>query len=458
MSFKEKLKMKFPFTRKGLEDHLNEQLTLMRQQQTEEISTELDRYICDLQQSIESQSGLLFARLKEELEFQFHRKTNDLQQVIESQTASQTEDLFAQLQEEMNLQFHRRINDLQQVIEDQATSQTEDLFVRLKEEINLQFHRRINDLQQAIKAQIENQSEELFTQLKEEINQQFHRRTNDLDRAVTSVKNELYGFFRRFPKTMLSFEVALAEHCNLNCVGCNHFSPLAPPTFANIEEFTSDLGQMKSLFGERVQRIKLLGGEPLLHPNINKFLLVARDCFPYAEIMIVTNGLILPKMDESFWKICKENRIVIEPTKYPVNFDYDAVEQLAKTYEVEYNYFAEKSSTKVFEKYVIDPNGLQDCEGNYRMCFMANSCVHLLHGHLYTCPIAPTAHYLNEAFGTQLRENPNDSIDIYQAKSAEEILEFLAKPIPFCRYCRRDIVVDDIPWRQSKRELSEWTL
>ena len=534
MSFKQALKAKLPFTRRGLEDYLDEKLALMQRQQADniqdqiegliaklaqEMNAQLDRRINDLQSAVIAQlteelnaqlhrrindldSAITFqtealtaqfaqeinaqldrrtndlqsaviAQLTEELNAQLHRRVNDLDSAITFQTEAltaqfaqeinaqldrRTNDLqsavIAQLTEELNAQLHRRVNDLDSAI----TFQTEALTAQFAQEMNVQLHRRINDLQGAVEVQTRTQTENLFGCLKEEMNLQFHRRTNDLDKAITSVRNELYGFFRRFPKTMLSFEVALAEHCNLNCVGCSHFSPLAPPSFISLEEFTNDFKRMACLFGGRTQQVKLLGGEPLLNQEINKYLVVARECFPNAEIQIITNGLLLPQMNEAFWESCKQNRIVIAPTKYPVKFDYDAAERLANDHDVEYCYFADREVTKVFGKYPLDLKGLQDGEGNYRMCFVANSCIYLQHGHLYTCPIAPTAHYLNEAFGTQLLESPYDSIDIYQAESAEEILEFLAKPIPFCRYCRRDIVIDDIPWSQSKRELSEWTL
>ena len=46
---------------------------------------------------------------------------------------------------------------------------------------------------------------------------------------------------RHTPRTEISFEVALAEHCNLRCAGCDHFSPIAEPEFADIKEFERDL-------------------------------------------------------------------------------------------------------------------------------------------------------------------------------------------------------------------------
>ncbi|WP_252832299.1 hypothetical protein [Brachyspira pilosicoli] len=49
-----------------------------------------------------------------------------------------------------------------------------------------------------------------------------------------------------------------------------------------------------------------------------------------------------------------------------------------------------------------------------------------------------------------------DYIDIYKAKDYNEILQFLAKPVPFCRYCdvKKWKVVGN--WRRSNRDISEY--
>ena len=39
-----------------------------------------------------------------------------------------------------------------------------------------------------------------------------------------------------------------------------------------------------------------------------------------------------------------------------------------------------------------------------------------------------------------------------------KILEFLAKPIPFCRYCMVDKVKRGLLWETSKKDIKEWTL
>lgn len=262
---------------------------------------------------------------------------------------------------------------------------------------------------------------------------------------------------RYTPRSDISFEVALAEHCNLRCAGCDHFSPIAEPEFADIKEFERDFSRLSELFNGQAQEIHLLGGEPLLNPDIVLFLQVARKSFPQAIIDITTNGLLLKQMSEEFWTVCRDNKIVIRPTKYPVNLDYDALETLAAEHNVEYQYFGNTNTTiKTLNKYPLDINGLQDARRSFRLCHRANNCIYLQHGRLYTCTVAPTIRHLNKKFGLNLIERSEDSIDIYSAKSAREILEFLAKPIPFCRYCMPEKVQNGLVWRQSEGKLSEW--
>ena len=131
----------------------------------------------------------------------------------------------------------------------------------------------------------------------------------------------------------------MAEHCDLNCAGCDHFASLAEPEFADYEETARDFARMSSLFHGRVKAINLLGGEPLLNRDFVKFLKMARDNFPDAAIHIVANGLKLLNQPEEFWLACKENNIVIQPTKYPIPLNFKEMEKCAADHGVEYPLF-----------------------------------------------------------------------------------------------------------------------
>ena len=76
-------------------------------------------------------------------------------------------------------------------------------------------------------------------------------------------------------------------------------------------------------------------------------------------------------------------------------------------------------------------------------------------GRLYTCPIIPYVKYFNKAFGQNLRECEEDSIDINEVNSYEELAEFVTHRVPFCRYCNvRNRSVHD--WKQSDHSIWEY--
>lgn len=266
------------------------------------------------------------------------------------------------------------------------------------------------------------------------------------------------GLVHCIPKleTELHLEVVLADHCDLNCVGCDHFSPLAEPEFADCEEVARDLARLSSLFHGQAQEICLMGGEPLLHPDLIKFFKIARENFPDAHIFIVTNGVRLLNQPEEFWLACKEHNIGIEPTKYPIPLKFEEMEKRAAQYGVEYVYY-NRNILKKMNLFRLDPEGRQNSRWSFLLCSRANHCVNLRHGRLYTCPVPPMARHFNKHFGKDLKDVPENSIDIYQANSSREILDFLARPIPFCRYCMMDQIKWNQPWRKSKREIGEWT-
>ena len=128
-------------------------------------------------------------------------------------------------------------------------------------------------------------------------------------------------------------ELHLTDHCNLNCKGCSHFSPIATKWFAKLSDYRHDLERLSQLFFN-IRKIRLLGGEPLLHPEVNAFIAATRQHFPLASVVLVTNGILLPTMDEDFWKCCQKNGVTIDMTIYPpVSKKRDVIRKLVKKRE-----------------------------------------------------------------------------------------------------------------------------
>lgn len=105
---------------------------------------------------------------------------------------------------------------------------------------------------------------------------------------------------------------------------------------------------------------------------------------------------------------------------------------------------------------VISDSGDKNEIQQFLHCSNANNCAVLEHGKLYPCPKAAKVRHFNKAFGNRFQQSVHDYIDIYKAESLKEIMEFLSRPIPFCRYCDT-FASEKIEWETSHKEASEWT-
>lgn len=276
------------------------------------------------------------------------------------------------------------------------------------------------------------------------------------DKIVEQLQFRIFHFFEVRRKG-LEFEVELAGNCNLNCWGCNHFSPLIKDEYLSVEEFKNDCERLGILMNHKVKRMKLLGGEPLLNTNIEEMIFVARQNFKKGEIQIITNGILLKSMSEGFWNACRKNNIVINITKYPIAINYNEIIEMANKYHVKV-YFSNNEGSKVQYKYAIDQRGDHDPMYAFKEC--EQHCYTLKHGKMYCCTFAPHMSRYKNAFGIENMEiSEDDGIDIYKTSSEKEILDFLRHPIPACKYC--DIETrkkqEPFPWKVSTCSVEEWT-
>ena len=287
----------------------------------------------------------------------------------------------------------------------------------------------------------------------------FYRRTRiSILSLVTRIKILLSLPLK--PKlSQIRFEVHLAEHCNLNCYACNNFSSIAKPELVDPEEFKRDFERMGEIFANKCERIYLLGGEPLLHTEINTLMEIARKNFPEGDISVFTNGLLLMKMADSFWQTCRDNNIGIIISAYPIKLDIEGIKSIAAKFGVKLNY-AWGDSSAMHDMFDITPLNLKgdsNIKLNFGICKRAVNCITLSHGKLFTCSFIPHVHHFNEFFGEHVEVCPQDYVNIYDDVSAEEVLARMSEPIPACRYCQLDNKSAKIVrWGISKRERSEW--
>ena len=263
------------------------------------------------------------------------------------------------------------------------------------------------------------------------------------------------------PTYLRHIEFPIVYHCNLNCAYCDHFAPLAPEYFMPLEVFKKDILKLKELTNGKIDEILLLGGEPLLHPDIEKFLEIARENFPDAFLKILTNGLLLKCKDEDFWNEIARSKTEIRITNYVLYnkvIDLNYINKISKKYNVSCLVY---SPTKKFDLVNLSKNKKCNLKQKYNSCSRKIETALLDNGILYSCCIAQGIQkFFNKKFPKYaIPFAQDDTLDIHKVQSLQEILDFLEKPKTYCTYCHYEdntFEPSAKKWKLSKRELSEW--
>ena len=215
-----------------------------------------------------------------------------------------------------------------------------------------------------------------------------------------------------------ALEYHLVDHCNLNCAGCTHFSPIAKPRFASLEKFEENLKKVVE-WNFEIGQFNLLGGEPLLHPQVKDFILVAHK---YLKCLIVlkTNGILLT---EEFIKFCEETGTRIVLTDYGVS---SYTNPMSKAENFMHHYVLEEPRENVMcgdvsfkKKYENSCSQLEE-NGDLHFCGYSANIAHYNSYYKTSIPVRRDEDFFN-IYDTSLRR-----VDIWK--------KFLTKR-PFCNHC-----------------------
>lgn len=108
-----------------------------------------------------------------------------------------------------------------------------------------------------------------------------------------------------------SLEVHITDHCNLKCRQCCSLSPFLPPYCVDPDDLRRDLALARRVLAPGI--FKLVGGEPLLHPRLLDCLRIVRESGIAPLVSVTTNGLLLGKMPDEFWKLLDALTLSVYP-------------------------------------------------------------------------------------------------------------------------------------------------
>ena len=244
---------------------------------------------------------------------------------------------------------------------------------------------------------------------------------------------------------MRYIELHLTDHCNLGCVGCSHFSNLAEPYFKSLEEY---IEEMHDLSRYSISTIRLMGGEPLLHPLWLAFCKVTRTYFPTSEIVLVTNGLLLNKVTPEEISELNDLNITVCMSNYDLNLNMPSYFGIKKT---------EVHGKGELYNISLDLNGLQEPQKAFENCDLHNNHWYFFKdGKLYPCCIMANIPIFIKKFGHIEFQDIGISVKDHTEQEAEELLN---KPTPMCRYCNTIARKNSrVKWCKSSGDISEWTI
>jgi len=224
-------------------------------------------------------------------------------------------------------------------------------------------------------------------------------------------------------------------HCNLKCTNCSSGSPFQPHRDDDLSIFVRDL----NILGKYVNTpfIRLIGGEPLMHPQILDYLREIKKAGYKANLS--TNGIMIPTMPDEFFELVDTLSVSIYSNNN-INYgkivdfldkkdiSWENVCDVKRTHELKsMQYFKdnygwhEQGSFIVLDKY--EKHTDERAREVYDPCLLKDMCHSFMNGKYYKCNICITKgpQYDNMGIPVEWNFEEEDGFD-FTGDNEEEIM------------------------------------
>ena len=236
-------------------------------------------------------------------------------------------------------------------------------------------------------------------------------------------------------------EIDIVIGCNLKCEQCSHLSPFRRGIVP-----ADDVLQWFRLWSEKIlpKKLDILGGEPLLHPELPRILRESKEIWPQTEIELVTNGFMFSKVSQDVFHALEETQIsvIISDHSNSESEKEKFAEAISKLRGYSIRHKIRKSNRKWIVQYDKTPDGVPRMFSSnprkaWDMC-LSKTCISLANNKLYKCAVlASIIEGVSE--NSLKKENWTNALS-YQPltldASREEIVEHLMqREIRACTIC-----------------------
>jgi len=188
----------------------------------------------------------------------------------------------------------------------------------------------------------------------------------------------------------------------------------------------------------------LLGGEPLLHPDLLSLIFIAKESGISSKIQVTTNGKLLHKMPPEFWSSSFD---LLRVTRYPGQISDEEWDGWKRKARENGKGFHGGMNSKFYKPYITIPLTKASAAERFSKCPWKDHCTTLDLGFLYLCPQAVF-------FPLHFREYPiqADGLNLEEA-DAMGVLDYMKRTEPL-NVCSRCSYTEYAGWKQTPRQ--EW--
>ena len=234
--------------------------------------------------------------------------------------------------------------------------------------------------------------------------------TWSIDRCKVQIDCYIYATTSFRDKSKLkvnSLDLVLTEKCSLKCKDCSNLMQYyAKPIDEDFSQLITSLDKFMDTV-DYVYEIRFIGGEPFMYKRIDEVVRKALTYKNCGNIVIYTNGTIVPKDNKI--EVFKDSKIYFRISNYgTISRNVEKLEN--KLREKKIHFISERvtrwQDCAKIEKFDRPIEVTKQIFGN---CCV-NETLTLLHGKLYLCPFSAHAENLHA-----IPTYPTDSINILQS-------------------------------------------
>lgn len=238
--------------------------------------------------------------------------------------------------------------------------------------------------------------------------------------------------------TLFHIEIHAMDACNLNCAGCTHYAPVFDKEKPNTEARINDIALLRRKISS-VVNFYILGGEPFLNNELDKYIEAVRKEFPDAYVVIVTNGLLIPKCTEKLLNYLSTENVCVSISEYaPTHQLISEIVDTLNKYNIVYN-------IRPFDKKQLFNKPLSKEKTGECYC-ISPGCVNIWNKKIARCPTLMYVTELNKKFNLDFPEE--GIIDMESDISGVELKNKLRMVVPLCDYCSKN----EMEWSTCRRE------